>query len=571
MKKQLIFLSILFFPFLHNYSQTLKTMSSDYEDGKMTYQYYEDSKTSEFIKQGFFKFNKSLRDENGGGTYNETITGAFKNGFKDGVWIFTIIKLDFPNNDGSYTTATTNLTQTFKEGTANGEWKLNSTYKSRNKLYVNGHYSWGMFGKAYTEYAITNFTNGYATGVTTYKDAQSLSSKTITFNKYGFLIGNYIFQGNYDNSEITFNDEGIVTKYVVRNSSGNVTSKTDFDEGLILTAQKYLKGEITNEQLMQNHIKVDTIKATNYVDFGNMFEHDYYFLPDLKGDKSNNTYGKYLLAKRIEIIDLKKNDEYINARKELNPQYFEDLLANHSFEMSESDILKVNNEKKALENILLYKNKFGENCQKMIDKLSVYKRPKASQEISLLALKSISDELDKTEAVYADIKQKTNSEIDKMNSAIEAATNFNVDDFFTFNYKNSFEISVESLSNIDKIFMPLVNNITSTMSKAEKADNLTSELKNNYGLSNNATINAMITNSLTKEQKKLLEVYNEIFPHLKQELQINKDSNTTNLILDNIILVTEKTNKLKSADLKELLKSIKKTKSIEEKISLIES
>ena len=86
MKRQLILLSILCLPFSYNYGQTLKTMTSDYNDGKITYQYYEDSKTSEFIKQGLFKFNKPLKDENGGGTYNETITGAFKNGFKDGVW-----------------------------------------------------------------------------------------------------------------------------------------------------------------------------------------------------------------------------------------------------------------------------------------------------------------------------------------------------------------------------------------------------------------------------------------------------------------------------------------------------
>lgn len=571
MKKQLIFLSILCLPFSFNYGQTLKTMASDYNGGKITYQYYEDSKTSEFIKQGLFKFNKLLKNENGGGTYNETITGAFKNGFKDGVWTFSIIKLDFPNNDGSYTTATTNLIQTFKEGVANGEWKLNSTYKSRNKLYRNGGYIWSAFGKVYTEFASTIFTNGYATGVTTYKDSESSTSKTITLNKDGFLIGPYIFQGNYENSEIIFNGEGIVTKFVAKNSSGNVTSKLDFDEELISTVQKYVKGEITNEQLRQTYIKVDTIKATNYVDFGNIFEHDYFFLPDLKGDKVNNTYGRYILAERIKLIDLKTNDLYINARKDLNPNYYDDLLKEYSSEMSESDILKVNNEKKVLENIVLYKNKFGENCQKMIDKLSVYKKPKATKEISLLALKSMSEELDKIETFHSDIKQRTNSEIDKMNGAIEAATNFNVEDFFTFNYKESYEISEESLSSIDKTYVPLANNITSTMNKAENADRLTSELKDNYGLSNNATMNSMITGSLTKEQKILFEVYNEIIASLKQELQISKDSNTANPILDNIILVTKKTIKLKSSDLKELLKSIKKTKSIEEKIILIEN
>src|SRR5665647_1831660 len=152
MKKQLILVSIILFPFFANYSQTLKTMTSDYDDGKMTYQYYEDSKTSEFIKQGLFRFSKSMRDENGGGTYKKSITGTFKNGFKDGVWNFTIIKLDYPNDDGSYTTGTTYLTQTFKEGVANGLWKLNTSYKSRSKIYVAGRLSWGVFGKTSVSY-----------------------------------------------------------------------------------------------------------------------------------------------------------------------------------------------------------------------------------------------------------------------------------------------------------------------------------------------------------------------------------------------------------------------------------
>lgn len=303
MKKQLILVSIILFPFFANYSQTLKTMTSDYDDGKMTYQYYEDSKTSEFIKQGMFRFQKSLKDENGGGTYKKTITGTFKNGFKDGVWIFSLIKIDFPNDDGSYTTGTTYLTQTFKEGVANGLWKLNSSFKMRSKIYVAGRLSWGVFGKTYTEFASTNFVNSYATGITTYKYYNSSSSKTVSFNKNGFLIGNYIFPSGIANIEVTFNNYGVVTKNVVRDSSGNVTYKTDFDNELIMTTGKYLKGELTNEQFKQSQIKMDTIKATNFIDFGNLFEHDYYFLPYLKGDKTVNTYGRYIYAEKIKLTE----------------------------------------------------------------------------------------------------------------------------------------------------------------------------------------------------------------------------------------------------------------------------
>ncbi len=306
-----------------------------------------------------------------------------------------------------------------------------------------------------------------------------------------------------------------------------------------------------------------------------MFEHDYFFLPYLKGDKSANIYGRYILAERIKLLDLKTNDLYINARKYLNPDYYEELLKNNTSEMSESDISKVNTEKKALENIVLYRNKFGENCQKMKDKISLYKKPEAYREISKLTLNSILEQLDKIDTIHENIKEKLNPEIDKMNIAINAATNFDINDFFTFNYKKSYEISLESLSTIDEVFLPLANNITSTIKKAEKADSLSTELIVVYKLprTSNATYNSMAEklSVLTSNQKVLIKEYDDIILSLKQELEISKNITTTNLLLDNLNSINERVINLKDTDLKELVKLIKKSKTIQDKMSLIQN
>lgn len=582
MKKQLILLLILCFPFFSNYGQTQKVMTTDDDfDGKLTYQYYEDTKTSEYVKHGSYKYSRSKQMS--GGTYNFTIIGQYKHGQKDGIWNIIETLVDYPNNAGSYTTGSENLLQSYKDGIANGEWRYSKEFKTRSKLYNREKYLWSTYKTDDNpQFASAFFVDGIATGTIIYKDMFMNSKRTITLNKDGYLVGNYILSDNvFQNStELAFNEDGIITKNVTRDVSGKVTTKNDLDENLISTVVQYSKNQITKKQLVDSHIKLDTLNISNIFNFAELFDYTKAFgfqasnsnKPDLNSSTIEIfSYGRYIYPKKIELINIKENALYFNARKNFDKDSFDELLKQHSFEMSDSDIAKVNREKEALENFALYKPKFSENCERMIDKLTVYKKPNVRTEISILALKSISTEVDKIDTIHADTKNRMNSEIDKMSRAIKAVSDFDSDDFVTFNYKKSYEISVESLSAINNVFVPLANNITSTMSKAEKADKLISELNDNYGQSNNATINAMITSGLTKAQKTLFEVYNEIIAYQKQELQISKNSNTTNLILDNIILVNEKTKELKNSDLKELLKSMKKAKSIEEKINLIEN
>lgn len=56
--------------------ENLKTITEDFQEGKATYQYYEDQTTGNFVKHGTFKYVKQQ------GSYAETATGTFNKGMR---------------------------------------------------------------------------------------------------------------------------------------------------------------------------------------------------------------------------------------------------------------------------------------------------------------------------------------------------------------------------------------------------------------------------------------------------------------------------------------------------------
>jgi len=288
------------------YAQILKTSKENYNDGTLTYHYYEDQTTNEWVKSGSFSYTKYLKD--GAGFYSEVISGQFKNGLRDGIWSLTRKKVDYPNSGGSYTTETTTSTQSFKNGTPDGQWQANSFWKSRNKLYRNGGYIWGSFDPAHSESVSLTFFNGIARGLVTYGNPKKT---TLTLNKNGFVIGSYVFPGVYSNEEITFSNDGIVTKYVSRDRSGRVQNKENFDPALLQAGEKYSVGTISRQQLDELKIKADTVSITkHFLSYSTIFEEDCLILPTLGGDKSysdgvastvfNRVYGRYIFLESLK-------------------------------------------------------------------------------------------------------------------------------------------------------------------------------------------------------------------------------------------------------------------------------
>lgn len=297
--------------------QTLKSETIDYgfcasSNGKATYQYYEDPTTAQLIKHGTFTFSENRKGDYG--NYTVTISGKFKNGLRDGLWSYSIKETDFPNYNGTYTTGTFSSVQNFKDGLPNGAWTLNNSWKARDRRYSNGIYIWGNYEPVYIESASTLFKDGVATGLTSYNVNGKKHVITLTDN--GFMTGTLSEELGGTKTEIAFNANGVMTKYVERvSSSGTVLNKLDFDPESLEIGSKYLSGQISKSELDDLYLKVDTVKGI-LDDMSILFEHDYFYLPGIDGDKSifpqgsSRVYGRYIKVQRIIIVPFQSHSQW---------------------------------------------------------------------------------------------------------------------------------------------------------------------------------------------------------------------------------------------------------------------
>jgi hypothetical protein len=303
MKKRLLFCAIAMATVRQVYAQQLKTLKQDYNDGVMRYQYYENPTNGKQVKHGAFSYTKYLNAHPG--TYAEVVTGRFKNDYRDGSWSFSIKRVDYPNSGNSYTTETTLANQSFNNGMPDGPWKVSRSWKLRNRLYFKGSFRWGAFDDLHVSSASCTFVNGVANGVVTFSDPKTI---TLHLNKNGFVTGNYIFAGAYSNSEIAFNQQGVVIKFVDRSKTGTVQTRETFDADVLAAGAKYLNGTMSKEQLDAGRIKADTVSITRFVNYADIFEQDYFIFPGLGGDKSiyddgfktvnTRIYGRYIFFER---------------------------------------------------------------------------------------------------------------------------------------------------------------------------------------------------------------------------------------------------------------------------------
>lgn len=279
------------------YSQPiLKNMTEDFSGGRMSYQYYEDKNTSEHIKHGAFKFIKALKEA--GGTHNTIIIGQFKDGNRHGVWTFSIKELDFPNGGGSFSTEITTATQTFKDGMPNGKWLVDSRKKARNKYFK----IWRPFTTINNVSASTFFKEGRASGITVF--VRNGISKTINLNKDGRITSNIIVPGIYDNTELFINKYGILTKHIERSKIKEPIKIVNYNVENIKITENAIDGKITEEEFQNAPFELKTVRLFGSLDFSDIFEHDYFLLPTLGGDKtfdgtksqSDRIYGYYLFV-----------------------------------------------------------------------------------------------------------------------------------------------------------------------------------------------------------------------------------------------------------------------------------
>jgi hypothetical protein len=372
-------------------TKIIKTETISYKSGKATFQCYEDPNTSNLIKHGTFNFSENLKGEFG--SQIATITGHFKDGYRDGLWSYTIKKIDAENLNGTYTTGTFTSIQNFNNGYPNGAWKLDNTWKARGRIMVDFKYIWSSYSVSEKESASFSFKNGMMVGLVNF--TAEGKQKTINLNQDGFVTGTIIEENIGTTTERNFNSKGVITKYVERGSaSGNVLNFIDFDAELLQVADDYLSNRKSLTDLKELSIKLDTLQGIADV-AGFMFDDDYFYLPGIDGDKTitrngnERIHGKGLQFERIKFIPYKehsrwptKNSDYYNTKAQIKS--YNDFLTFYGSEISKQDygtiqqlIKEAENELISEANLEAAQKQYVALYSKLNEKLKV--KPKASR------------------------------------------------------------------------------------------------------------------------------------------------------------------------------------------------
>jgi hypothetical protein len=236
----------------------LKTITEDFQNGKVTYSYYENPETYELLKHGPFKYTESRKQEDYG-IKSLTVSGNFKNGKRDGVWTYTLNQKDFDDNgEDNLVTKNINFTQTYKDGNYNGIAKLNGMRKYRSLRYWKGQRTWTSYGDTYIRNYTVTYKDNQITGNVTYKIDNKMG--TINFGS-SLQTGEYSTDFMYIYKQtITANTKGIVTKFVVRKKdNGSVYRKLTFDAELLDVINQYSTGKISLDELKSKGYVSDTI------------------------------------------------------------------------------------------------------------------------------------------------------------------------------------------------------------------------------------------------------------------------------------------------------------------------
>ncbi len=268
-----------------NYCQNLKTFSGEFTspilpDGTAKYTYYEDENTHEYVKHGMFKYIFVGKGVYKG--YNETITGNFSNGLKNGLWTYNITNLDFAT-DNPYYTGTVTLQANYKDGYANGNWKMFRTEKKRNKLYTSSGYYWGPFGAVKSMNISMNFSDGFIIGNVNINDEFEKFKTTGNYDNNSMCIGTWKIDniGWNNHKELIYKDN-VLYEFIARDNNGNV---------LIGTAKyqdqydNYISAKSSGVEINKNCGIYGAAATSNLGEyFKKILSEDYFLYDEIGGD-----------------------------------------------------------------------------------------------------------------------------------------------------------------------------------------------------------------------------------------------------------------------------------------------
>jgi hypothetical protein len=299
-KVSLILLLIVFVN--NNYSQTTKLftgkldleISGLWQDADVSYNYYEDSAYN-YVKHGLFKLS-FIGSGNYKG-YNENIQGNFKNGLKNGTWIYDYNNNDIYQND-TYITSNIKLIANYIDGLPDGTWNLIVKGKNRNKEYniKTQKFEFGPWIRSIYESTSAKFKRGVLVGnlsIINKENEKIIETTSINFNDKGFYDGKYYLKDAND-EVVSEYENGFLVKNINRDLKTGKAYVTDNTDKLSLFRDLY-KNE--NNKDFINNSEYRLYSHEDY-HFRNLilkrFFSEQFNYKSIGGDisyKKNDTYG----------------------------------------------------------------------------------------------------------------------------------------------------------------------------------------------------------------------------------------------------------------------------------------
>ncbi len=187
-------LSVILLLSLNLFSQKLLRYEGSFpnnrhEKATANYSYYIDGKSGQKVKHGSFRYLVKIK-----GNQNRlyrNITGEFKNGWKVGLWNYSVSAKDYNlKNDGWFYTVNIVMEGNYENGLPVGEWTYTSVVKRRKGKTVQGKKQWEPYEELQDMNIVLHYDKGLLVNSLVISDRLGISVSAMMDDK-GFLTENF--------------------------------------------------------------------------------------------------------------------------------------------------------------------------------------------------------------------------------------------------------------------------------------------------------------------------------------------------------------------------------------------
>lgn len=363
--------SLTLFLSANGQNKNVMTKTVDENYGKATYSYYQNENFQD-IPHGPFTFVRN--NTNGTGKFIANISGRYKNGLRDGIWIYKMSEnflAEYGRNVGVYRTRNMAATVTYKNDMACGSFYYSYNMQEQTK-YSNG--------KVTTKELVNESVSTTLSDEPTQENSlrQPINKFTIKYtggtpityilNSEGFAIGCTISKesGPFKNVYVIDNS-GILDKYVsIRQYT---TSHNDVVESYTLSSEDkaiFKNFQVNKDSLLLTDNRIDCQIGNISINglYTNLFNQEYF--------EAFKFVIKYYDVKKIEYIPYKTNPKWSNINRyssiEGKIQASEEFLNTQGKYTSTEDQFEIKTIIDSLSKCL-EKEKYISDCKKQYEEL----------------------------------------------------------------------------------------------------------------------------------------------------------------------------------------------------------